>query len=120
MSNSKHIIQIEGIECYSYHGCMEEEAKIGGRFSVDVTLHLDLTQAIATDNLSQTADYVVIHQIVREQMNISSKLIEHVAGRILEKIKSLYPTCSQVIIKVIKFNPPVNGQMAKASVIVQT
>lgn len=119
-TKNNHTIQIEGIECYAYHGCLEEETKIGGRFSVDVTLHLDLTKAIATDDLSQTADYVVIHKIVREQMNIPSKLIEHVAGRILEKIKSAYPQCSQVIVKVTKFNPPVNGQIEKANVTIQT
>ena len=118
MNNSNHTIQIEGIECYAYHGCLEEETKIGGRFSVDVTLHLDLTKAITTDDLSQTADYVVIHQIVREQMNIPSKLIEHVAGRILEKIKSAYPQCAQAIVKVTKFNPPVNGLVEKVSAIV--
>lgn len=120
MNNKNHIIQIEGIECYAYHGCMEEEAKIGGRFSVDVTLNLDLTKAIATDDLSQTADYMVIHNLVREQMDIPSKLIEHVAGRILENIKSHYPNCAQVMVKVTKFNPPVNGQIEKASVIVQS
>lgn len=115
-----HSIQIEGIECYAYHGCMEEETKIGGRFSVDVTLHLDLTNAIATDDLTQTADYVVIHKIVREQMSIPSKLIEHAAGRILEKVKLTYTQSSRVIVKVTKFNPPVNGQIEKASVIVQS
>ncbi len=119
MNKTNHIIQIEGIECYAFHGCMEEETKIGGHFSVDITLHLDLTTAMATDDLAHTADYAVIHQIVREQMNIPSKLIEHVAGRILEKLKSAYPQCSQVIVKVTKFNPPVNGQIEKASVIVQ-
>ena len=119
-STNNHILQIEGIECYAYHGCLEEETKIGGRFSVDVTMHLDLTKAIATDDLSQTADYVVIHTIVREQMDIPSKLIEHVAGRILKKIKSAYPQCSQMIVKVTKYNPPVNGQVEKASVIVSS
>ncbi len=120
MKNKNHTIQIEGIECYAYHGCLTEETKIGGRFLVDITLCLDLTKAIATDDLSQTADYVLIHQIVREQMNITSKLIEHVAGRILVKIKAAYPQCSQVVVKVTKFNPPVNGQIKRASVIIQT
>ncbi len=119
MNNTNHIIQIEGIECFAFHGCMEEETKIGGRFSVDVSLHLDLTKAIASDNLTDTIDYGMIHQIVRGQMIIPSKLIEHVAGRILEKIKSAYPQCSQVIVKVTKFNPPVNGHIEKASVILQ-
>jgi len=113
---NNHTIKIEGIECYAYHGCLEEEAIIGGHFSVDVTLHLDLTKAIATDELSETADYVVIHNIVREQMNIRSKLIEHVAGRILQQLKSQY-TNATIEVTVTKFNPPVNGQIKKASVV---
>ena len=117
MNSSQQSIKIEGIECYAYHGCLEEEAKIGGHFSVDVILHLDLTKAITTDELSETADYVVIHTIVREQMNIRSKLIEHVAGRILEQLKSKYTTAT-IEVTVTKFNPPVNGQIKKASVIV--
>ena len=92
---NNHTIKIEGIECYAYHGCLEEEAKIGGHFSVDVTLHLDLTKAIATDELSETADYVAIHNLVREQMNIRSKLIEHVAGRILQQLKSKFMNARQ-------------------------
>ena len=114
---NNHTIKIEGIECYAYHGCLEEEAKIGGHFSVDVTLHLDLTKAIATDELSETADYVAIHNLVREQMNIRSKLIEHVAGRILQQLKSKFMNVT-IEVTVTKFNPPVNGQIEKASVIV--
>ena len=113
---NNHTIIIEGIECYAYHGCLKEEAKIGGHFSVDVTLHLDLSKAIATDELAETADYVVIHNIVREQMNIRSKLIEHVAGRILQQLKSQYSNAT-IEVKLTKFNPPVNGQIKKASVI---
>ena len=114
---NNHTIKIEGIECYAYHGCLEEEAKIGGPFSVDVILNLDLTKAIATDDLSQTADYVIIHNIVREQMNIRSKLIEHVAGRILQQLKSQNSNAT-IEVTVTKFNPPVNGQIKNASVIV--
>ena len=116
---NNHTIKIEGIECYAYHGCLEEEAKIGGPFSVDVILNLDLTKAIATDELSETADYAVIHQIVREQMNIRSKLIEHVAGRILEQLKSKYSNAI-IEVTVTKFNPPVNGQIKNASVVVSS
>ena len=117
MNSKNNIIQIEGIECYAYHGCLEEETKIGGHFSVDVMLHLDITKAIATDELSETADYVVIHNIVREQMNIRSKLIERVAGRILQQLKSKY-TNATIQVTVTKFNPPVNGQIEKVSVII--
>jgi len=35
------------IECYAFHGCMEEEGKIGQRFSVDVIIDFDFPDARA-------------------------------------------------------------------------
>ncbi|CAN5434552.1 dihydroneopterin aldolase [soil metagenome] len=116
----QHLLKINNIECFAYHGCMEEEGKIGGRFKVDLELYMDLTVAIETDDLSQTADYVVLHNVVREEMAIRSKLIEHVAGRILKRLQTLYPATSQLKVAVTKFNPPVNGQLAEATIIVTT
>ncbi len=37
-------ISIEGIECYAFHGCLDEEARIGGRYLVDVHIDKDVEQ----------------------------------------------------------------------------
>lgn len=113
-------LHIHNIECHAYHGCIEEEGHIGSRFSVDLDLTLDFSKAVETDDLLFTADYVVLHNMVREEMAIRSKLIEHVAGRILNRLQQIYPTCSQIRVAVTKFNPPVNGQLGKAVVIITT
>ena len=115
-----HELHIHNIECHAYHGCIEEEGHIGSRFSVDLDLTLDFSKAVETDDLQFTADYVVLHNMVREEMAIRSKLIEHVAGRILNRLQQIYPTCSQIRVAVTKFNPPVNGQLGKAVVIITT
>jgi 7,8-dihydroneopterin aldolase/epimerase/oxygenase len=109
------VLTIENIECFSYHGCLEEEEAIGGRFSVDVIIDADFTKAMDSDDLSTTADYVLIHKVVREEMHIPSKLIEHVAGRLLKRFSGLYPHAANIIITVKKFNPPVNGFIGTAS-----
>jgi 7,8-dihydroneopterin aldolase/epimerase/oxygenase len=109
------VLTIENIECYAYHGCLPEETKIGGRFSVDVIIDSDFTKAMDSDNLSFTADYVLIHQAVREEMAVPSKLIEHAAGRLMKRLASLYPQAANIIITVKKFNPPVNGFIGAAS-----
>ena len=109
-------ILIEGIECYSFHGCMEEESKIGGRYRVDVLFDIDVEKAVVSDNLADTVDYVTVNKIVKEQMAIPSKLIEHAGGRILKKLSEAIPGKKTIELKIIKFNPPVNGYMQKAIV----
>lgn len=107
-------LYINDIECYSYHGCIEEEGKIGQRFMVDLEIEMDFSKAVESDELSNTADYVVLHDLVRREMAIRSKLIEHVAGRILRSLKLAYPTVKKCSVRISKFNPPVNGQLGKA------
>ena len=109
-------LSIEGIECWSYHGCLPEETKIGGKFSVDIILEMDLQKAIENDDLSSTADYTLVHNIVRKEMELPSKLIESVAGRILKKIAAAFPRAVNIIVRVIKYNPPVNGKISQAIV----
>jgi dihydroneopterin aldolase len=109
-------ISIEGIETYSYHGCLKEETVIGGHFRVDVHIDMNANQAILADELSGTADYVIVNKVVREQMAIPSKLIEHVAGRIMMALNREIAGEKVIEVKVIKYNPPVNSQIGQASV----
>jgi len=109
-------LRIQNIECYSYHGCLKEEAVVGGKFSVDVIIDYDFSNAIASDELKDTIDYCVVHDLVRSEMNIPSKLIEHVAGRIKTKIATYYSSINNIKVIVTKFNPPVNGFIEKVAV----
>ena len=107
------LIKIEGIRLYAYHGCMEEEGKIGGNYIVDVELETDFDQAMQTDKLSATVDYVKVYGIVKAQMAVRSKLIEHVAGRIAAELRQSFPEIANGKIKVTKLNPPMNGDVEK-------
>ncbi len=112
------LLRITGIDCHSYHGCMPEETKIGGRFTVDLDIRMDMSRSVESDELHDTADYVLLHHIVREQMAIPSKLIEHAAGRILKAVKAAYPQAEEVTVSVTKYNPPVNGQLGAATFVI--
>ena len=67
---------VEGIKVYAYHGCMEEEAVLGGNYSVDVSVETDFTDAVKSDDLNDTVNYVQVCEIVKREMAIRSKLIE--------------------------------------------
>lgn len=107
---------IEGIDCYAYHGCLEEEARIGGRYRVDLSVSMNMDRAIKSDELSGTVDYVTANKVVRDEMAIRSKLIEHVAGRILMALHRAFPGEKTISVTVTKYNPPVNAPLEKASI----
>jgi len=112
-------INIRGIRLYAYHGCMEEEAIIGGDYIVNVQLKGDFSAAAKSDNLNETVDYVVVYQIVKEEMAIRSKLIEHVGERIANHLKKELSSVKQLSVEVIKLNPPVNGEVDEVSVVIE-
>jgi len=107
-------LSIQNIECHSFHGCLPEESKIGARFRVDVDFESDFSKAVMSDDLSMAVDYVMVHKVVREEMAIPSKLIEHVAGRILQHLKVAFPDVIHCSVSITKYNPPVNGQLGAA------
>ena len=110
-------IRLTGMKFYAYHGFFEEEQKIGGEYLVDLELEVDVDEAVRTDELLGTVDYGLVYEIVLEQMKISSKLIEHVAGRILsslfsKEIKGL----ELATVKLSKLNPPLRADIHSVSI----
>lgn len=113
-----HQIILEGINVYAYHGCLEEEGRIGANYIVKISMVTDYTEAAKTDDLSKTIDYVSVYQITKEEMAIRAKLIEHVAQRIVNRLKKEFKTLQKVEVKVTKLNPPMNGNVDQVSVII--
>lgn len=110
------VITVSGIKLYAYHGCMEEEAKIGSAYEVDVLLEADFSGAAMTDDLTQTVDYVAVNKIVTEEMAIRSKLLEHVAKRIIDKLFNNHPEIVTIEVSVAKLNPPIDGNVDRVVV----
>lgn len=110
-------IQLEQIRLYSNHGCLAEEEAIGSEYEVNVSVWADLSEASLNDNLSATVDYVDINKIVEQEVAIRSKLIEHVALRIIERIFKDLPQVKQTEVKLSKITPPINGDVKKVSII---
>lgn len=115
----KHTIEVNGIKIYAFHGCLEEEGKIGGNYLVDVMLNTNFSLAAKNDDLTQTIDYVDINKIVCEEMAIRSKLIEHVGKRIIYRIKQEIKNIDYLKIKVTKICPPINGDVDNVAIIIE-
>lgn len=113
----KSYIFLENIKIYAHHGVFEQETRVGNYFIVNIKLELDLSNAVESDNLDDTISYADVYDIVKSEMQIPSKLIEHVAGRIAKAIKNAFAMIETVEIKLSKLNPPMGGQVEAASVL---
>ena len=111
------VIKVTNIKVYAYHGCLEEEAKIGSEYRVDVKVKADLSTSAKTDDLGDTIDYVHLNHIVKEEMAIRSKLLEEVAQRILNRFFSEISMLKKATVSVAKINPPIGGNVEEVSVI---
>lgn len=110
-------IQINNSKIYAYHGCLEEEAKIGSWYRVDVEVEADLSKSSLSDELVDTVDYVHLNHIVKGEMAIRSKLLEEVANRILIRFFKELILIEEATVKVAKMNPPIGGNVAEVVVI---
>ena len=104
-------IYLKNIKVYAYHGCMEEEKKIGGDYIVNLVVHTDLSLPCKSDELKDTVDYVVLLDIVKNQMRARANLLENVADRIVNKIISQFPSVKKAVVRIAKLNPPINGHI---------
>ena len=109
-------IKLKNIRCYSFHGCLKEETKIGSEYLVNLTVKANLKKSSDSDNLKDTVDYVLLNKIVKEQMSKPSKLLESVAKRILDAVfinDNRVVFCS---VDIAKVSPPINGDVESVSV----
>jgi dihydroneopterin aldolase len=109
-------IILENMEFHAYHGVYPDEKKYGNIFSVDLEFSADLQRAAQTDNINDTINYELIYNIIQQEMNIASNLLENVANRIYSSIKENFPKISALKVRISKKNPPLNGKVQKVCV----
>ncbi len=112
-------IVVDNIRVYAYHGCLKEETIIGSDYSVTIQVTANLTPASHSDDLTDTVDYVLLNRIVKEEMKIPSKLLEHVCQRIIQRIFIESPLVQSTKVSVSKLNPPIEGDVAQVTVVLK-
>lgn len=116
---NKGRIEVNGMRFESHHGCMDEEAVIGGAYRVDVCIDVDLSNSLASDALADTIDYCDVHRIAAQQMAIRSKLIEHVGGRIAQALRNALPSAERIEVRITKYAPPIGGDVAEVAIVLE-
>lgn len=102
-------IFIKGIKMRAFHGVSPQERLTGNDFSIDVRVGCSMEQAMRTDSLDDTPNYADVYDIVKQEMQVPSKLLEHVAGRIAEHIFNDIRQAQTIDLTITKINPPMGA-----------
>ena len=109
-------IELEGMEFHAFHGCFKEERIVGNKFIVYFSFTAVSENAETSDDINDTINYQNVYQIIKAEMMIPSHLLEHVARRILDKVKLNFPKIQKAEVKVSKLNPSMGGKIRNVSV----
>ncbi len=113
---SQSRIFLKNVRFHAYHGVLEQEQVVGNDYVVNLTVSYDFTCAMRTDELSGTINYAELYELVKEEMMKPSKLLEHVVGRIGDRIFSEYPSVTEIQLAINKLNPPFGADCDGAGV----
>lgn len=110
-------VELTDMEFYAFHGCYAQERAVGNYFLVDLRFDVDARAASLSDDLSDTVSYLDAYEVVAGAMSRPSRLLEHVARRILDDLSARFgPRISNVQVRVRKQNPPLGGRLREVSV----
>lgn len=109
-------IGLKNIKTKGNHGVFKEEQDKGNTFYTDVEVWYKSEKSVKSDELEDTFDYQHIMDVVHEEMAKPSKLLEHLAGRIIKSLAKKDKRIKKIYVRIAKLNPPVKG-IAEQSVV---
>lgn len=109
-------VYLKEIRFYAFHGVLPQEQLVGGEFMVSLRVAYPFEAAMESDDVNDTLNYAELYALVKEQMDIPSRLLEHVAGRIVKAIQMQYPQVTRIELKITKKNPPMGADCEGAGV----
>ena len=103
-------VRLSNMVFYGTHGANPEETVLGQRFAVNVSYWLDMSEPSRTDRLEDTVSYSAVYKLVRAEVEGEpSKLLEHLAGRILDRVLGVDGRIRRARVEVGKPSPPLKG-----------
>ncbi|MCD4557668.1 2-amino-4-hydroxy-6-hydroxymethyldihydropteridine diphosphokinase [Schaalia sp. lx-100] len=116
MTDRLDVITLTGVSAEGIHGVLPQEQKQPQLFRVDVSMWVDVSRAVGSDDLADTVSYAdVAHMVIQMIQGPSVRLIETLAGRIAEAVMT-YPRVVGAQVTVHKPEAPINARFSDIAV----
>ncbi|MCQ2973742.1 MAG: dihydroneopterin aldolase [Bacteroidales bacterium] len=109
-------IVLGNMQFHSKIGVSEEEQINGNDFTVNISFEADTQTPGMSDNIEDAIDYSIVYELIKQEMNISAKLIENVAYRIMKRLKVEIPQIGRIQLSIYKNNPPLSGKVGYSGI----
>ena len=116
MKQTEGYVFLKDVRFHAFHGVMPQERKVGADFLVNLRIGYPIERAMETDEVGDTLNYAEVYALVAEEMKLPSKLLEHVAGRIVRSICLHFPLATSIDLTLMKQNPPMGADAEGAGV----
>jgi len=105
-----NVIRIRNAVFYAYHGALQEERNVGGKFEIDVDIYGDFSAAAQSDSLKWTVDYEKAYSYIQHIVHAKKYyLLESLAHTIAAGLLRDFHPIEVVTVRVRKPHPPVKG-----------
>ena len=112
----KSYIFIQGIRFYAFHGIGTLEKLVGQNFIVDIKIGANIALACTSDNVNDTVNYASVYDIIKEEMERPSQLLEQISKRIAEHLFNSFSIIDTIQLKITKQTPPMGADSKGAGV----
>ena len=96
MKQTEGYVFLKDVRFHAFHGVMPQERKVGADFLVNLRIGYPIERAMETDEVGDTLNYAEVYALVAEEMKQPSKLLEHVAERIVRSICLHFPLATSI------------------------
>lgn len=109
-------IYIRNLRFHAFHGVEAQERMTGNDYELDLRIQVDVSDAMVSDNVTDTVNYADVYSLAKHEMKKTSKLVEHVAYRIGKAVMKRWPSVRSITVCLTKLNPPMGADCNGAGV----
>ena len=99
-----YTVFLEDIHLKGFHGLYDEESISGNDFRVNVSVNF---HASVIENIKDTINYAEVFEIVKSCFSQPHKLLETLAGAIIEEISKLNAEIKKITVSIAKLSAPI-------------